>query len=199
MTLVAGVVDVKPSNPRVNLLLFLLTLLSVFFAGAIYSYDGPMPEDPAQQIFTLIKNIHTCIPFGISMLAILLAHEFGHYLDCSLGRYFSNTLKTLKRKQSFESSNLIFCILGISGHPCRSVNPLFVMTIVFKFSIFRGKSDRKVLGSNESLTFNNSSCDKKGDSATHNFASLGNLTNLSLSRTSCCTKYNDRSLLFILL
>ena len=33
-----------------------------------------------------------------------LAHEFGHYLDCSLGRYFSNTLKTLKRKQSFESS-----------------------------------------------------------------------------------------------
>ena len=38
--LMPGVAQPKPSNPWVNLLLFVLTVLSVIFAGALYSYDG---------------------------------------------------------------------------------------------------------------------------------------------------------------
>ena len=79
--LVDGVFEPKPSNPWVNIVLFLFTLLSVIFAGAMYSYDGPVPEGGAlDQIMVLLRNLDSGIPFGLSILAILLAHEFGHYL-----------------------------------------------------------------------------------------------------------------------
>jgi len=68
------------SNPWVNVGLFIVTIFSVLFAGTMYSYDGPMPNDPVQQIFTLLKNLDYGISFAASLLGILLAHEFGHYL-----------------------------------------------------------------------------------------------------------------------
>ncbi len=74
----------RPSNPWVNLVLFLLTVFSVMFAGVMYTYDGPLPEDPGGMVLTLLRNLHTGIPFAASLLGILLAHEFGHYLA---GRY----------------------------------------------------------------------------------------------------------------
>lgn len=74
----------KPSNPWVNLVLFILTFLSVLFAGVLYTYDGPVPEDPAGILATLWMNLPIGFPFAASLLAILLAHEFGHYLA---GRY----------------------------------------------------------------------------------------------------------------
>ena len=79
--LIDGVFEPKPSNSWVNLILFLFTLFSVIFAGAMYSYDGPLPESGAlDQILVLLRNLDSGIPFGLSILAILLAHEFGHYL-----------------------------------------------------------------------------------------------------------------------
>ena len=79
--LMQGVFDSKPSNPWINLILFLLTLFSVVFAGTMYSYDGPVPDGGlGGQLLVLVKNLHVGIPFGLSILAILLAHEFGHYL-----------------------------------------------------------------------------------------------------------------------
>ena len=39
--LIPGVIAPKPSNPWVNLLLFVLTVFSVIFAGALYGYNGP--------------------------------------------------------------------------------------------------------------------------------------------------------------
>jgi len=82
--LLDGTINPKPSNPWVNVVMFLLTLFSVLFAGAIYSYDGPMPAGTGAALLTLLRNLGTGIPFAVSMLAILLAHEFGHYLA---GRY----------------------------------------------------------------------------------------------------------------
>jgi membrane-associated protease RseP (regulator of RpoE activity) len=82
--LMQGVVKPKPSNVWVNVLLFVLTLFSVMLTGAIFSYDGPASGDQGQMILNLIKNIDNGIPFAASLLAILLAHEFGHYLA---GRY----------------------------------------------------------------------------------------------------------------
>ncbi len=43
--LLEGVVQPKPSNPWVNLILFLITLVSMIFAGALYAYNGPDPQD----------------------------------------------------------------------------------------------------------------------------------------------------------
>jgi membrane-associated protease RseP (regulator of RpoE activity) len=60
------------SPPRVILAatLFALTVLSCLFAGAQMVY-GPAPIN-----FNLLEGL----PFAASLLAILVAHEFGHYL-----------------------------------------------------------------------------------------------------------------------
>jgi membrane-associated protease RseP (regulator of RpoE activity) len=80
IVLLEGVLNPSPSNPWVNLVLFLLTVLSVLFAGTLYSYEGPVPQNEMEMISVLLRNLDQGIPFGVSILAILLAHEFGHYL-----------------------------------------------------------------------------------------------------------------------
>jgi len=82
--LVAGVTRPTMGRISVNLALFILTLLSVLFTGAMYSYTGEMPADSFGQIKTLLLNLWVGWPFAVSLLAILLAHEFGHYFA---GRY----------------------------------------------------------------------------------------------------------------
>jgi len=78
--LIEGVIETKPSNPWVNLVLFILTIFSVLFAGALYGYSGPQSDDLATMLGYLLSNLWTGWPFAASLLAILLAHEFGHYL-----------------------------------------------------------------------------------------------------------------------
>ncbi len=78
--LIRGVVRPKPSNPWVNAGLFILTLLSVLFAGALYNYEGPVTGNTLTDIKNIVANLGTGWPFAVSMLAILTAHEFGHYL-----------------------------------------------------------------------------------------------------------------------
>ncbi len=67
----------KLPNPWVNIVLFLATVFSVMLAGA--QPTGPVPDNPGEQILALFKAIFTGWPFALSLLAILLAHEFGHY------------------------------------------------------------------------------------------------------------------------
>lgn len=73
-----------PSNPWVNLGLFLATLFSMVFSGALQEYQGPISGNTGELIWAIIRNLKAGLPFGLSLLAILLAHEFGHYLA---GRY----------------------------------------------------------------------------------------------------------------
>ncbi len=82
--LAAGVNHPTLGKISVNIGLFILTLLSVLFAGAMYSYRGEMPTDFLGQVKTLLLNLWVGWPFAVSLLAILLAHEFGHYFA---GRY----------------------------------------------------------------------------------------------------------------
>ena len=70
----------RPASPWINLLFFLLTLVSMLMAGAIYGYEGPQPEGLNELLGLLLGNLGAGIPFAASLLAILLAHEFGHYL-----------------------------------------------------------------------------------------------------------------------
>ena len=80
--LMQGVIQPKPSAAWVNILLFGLTIITVLMAGAIYSfsYEGPLPDSLLGQLKILISQFPNGISFAISLLAILLAHEFGHYL-----------------------------------------------------------------------------------------------------------------------
>ena len=78
--IVPGIPKPTPSNPIWNLVLFILTIFSVLFVGASFSPNG-LPADPIQAIITIFNNGW---PFALSLLSILAAHEFGHYLA---GRY----------------------------------------------------------------------------------------------------------------
>lgn len=73
---------VKPPEPpkdniNTNIILFVLTVLSVMLAGA--QPEGPLPDDFFGQLLALAKSILTGWPFALSLLGILLAHELGHY------------------------------------------------------------------------------------------------------------------------
>jgi len=65
-----------PSNPRLNLILFILTVLSVLFTGALTSLPEPPSGDLGQVILAYLK---AGWPFALSVIAILGSHELGHY------------------------------------------------------------------------------------------------------------------------
>ncbi|WKZ40074.1 MAG: site-2 protease family protein [Anaerolineales bacterium] len=71
----------QPEPPKekvsTNIILFVLTIFSVMLAGI--NPEGPVPEDPSALFPFLLKNIFTGVPFALSLLGILLAHELGHY------------------------------------------------------------------------------------------------------------------------
>ncbi len=83
--LIPGIPNPRPAKIWVNILFLVLTFFSVLFTGALFSYDGPMPTTPLE----IIKFILSGLPFTLSLLAILLAHEFGHYLA---GRYHKSNV-----------------------------------------------------------------------------------------------------------
>lgn len=70
----------KTGNPRTNLILFIATLISVLIAGALYAPSG-LPEGVQPSVWQLIV---AAVPFTVSFLAIMSAHEFGHFL---VGRF----------------------------------------------------------------------------------------------------------------
>lgn len=70
--------DPRPARASVNVVLFVLTVFSVMLAGV--RPDGPLPPDAVGQTLYLLSHIFTGWPFALSLLSILLAHEFGHYL-----------------------------------------------------------------------------------------------------------------------
>lgn len=81
IVLMPFVVNPKPSNPWINLVLFVLTLVSMIFAGFLYSFDGNGTSPGLRGILqAFVDNWTIGLSFAISLLAILLAHEFGHYL-----------------------------------------------------------------------------------------------------------------------
>lgn len=73
----------KPSNPVVNLVLFILTIFSVMLSGGQADVAAPS-SGIADTIRYVGQLLWSGFPFAISLLAILGAHEFGHYL---MGRY----------------------------------------------------------------------------------------------------------------
>lgn len=69
--------DPRADKVSTNIILFVLTVLSVMLAGA--QPEGPLPKDTLGQLFMLARSIFSGWPFALSLLGILLAHELGHY------------------------------------------------------------------------------------------------------------------------
>ncbi|HEC61633.1 MAG TPA: site-2 protease family protein [bacterium] len=84
VVLMSGVVNPQRSKVWVNIVLFIATIFSVMFAGTLYTYDGPVSANPMELLGNLLGSLDRGLSFAVSILAILLAHEFGHYLA---GRY----------------------------------------------------------------------------------------------------------------
>jgi Zn-dependent protease len=78
--LLKGIVKPKPSNPWINVLLFIITGISVVFAGTLFEYQGPLSTNLSEVLPHLLPTLYRGMAFAASLLAILLAHEFGHYL-----------------------------------------------------------------------------------------------------------------------
>lgn len=83
-----GTINPTPNRSWVNVVLFILTVFSVLSAGVIYTlggvYSGPPNPSFSDMLPYIIKSLGGGLAFTVSLLAILLAHEFGHYLA---GRY----------------------------------------------------------------------------------------------------------------
>ena len=65
-----------------NIILFVLTFLSMMLTSTEVPPEALTPD---RSIFVLFRYIHTGLPFALSMMGILFAHEMGHYLAC---RYY---------------------------------------------------------------------------------------------------------------
>ena len=76
--LVRRLPDAPPTNYTTPLILFILTVFSVMLAGV--QPDVAPPDGILAQMLFMMKYILTGWPFALSLLSILLAHEFGHYL-----------------------------------------------------------------------------------------------------------------------
>lgn len=78
--LIKGVVRPTPSRTWINLLLFFFTLLSMPIGYILFTYNGPVTSNISIILQSVLSQLGGGLAFAISLLAILMAHEFGHYL-----------------------------------------------------------------------------------------------------------------------
>ncbi len=67
---------------KANLVLFVLTVGSVFLTGAVYA--GKIPEKAG--LYDALRAVPSGWEFAVPLLAILLTHEFGHYIAARIHR-----------------------------------------------------------------------------------------------------------------
>ena len=72
----------EPFRWKLNLVLFLATVASVFLTGA--RYVGVLPEPSGWR--EVLRTLPTGASFAVPLMAILLTHEFGHYIAARIHR-----------------------------------------------------------------------------------------------------------------
>jgi len=77
-----GIVVARPSQAWINIALFFATLLSTLVTGAVNEVGQMVPR--AEMILPLMLSrpvlLLSGLPFALSLMSILLAHEMGHYI-----------------------------------------------------------------------------------------------------------------------
>lgn len=89
VTLVREAPKPDAGNPSRNLIFFIATLISVLFTGAVFESTLPETAGFLDLMRDAAFHIWRGWPFALSLLSILLAHEFGHYL---MGRHHKTTV-----------------------------------------------------------------------------------------------------------
>jgi membrane-associated protease RseP (regulator of RpoE activity) len=74
-----------PDRPLLHLALFLATFGTTLVAGALFHVDNAPPSDQWLSIAKDPPRWLVGMPYALSVLSILLAHEMGHYFAC---RYY---------------------------------------------------------------------------------------------------------------
>lgn len=79
-----GAVQQTPSKATVNIVLFVLTVISTLLVGALYVSDAgaAASTDPWTIVWYTLTTPRALLagwPFAATLLGILTAHEFGHY------------------------------------------------------------------------------------------------------------------------
>lgn len=77
LQILAGVVPKQRSNPWINLILFIVTVISTLWVGALSALPAAVRVDLGATL--LPQNLIQGWPFAVTLLGILTAHEFGHY------------------------------------------------------------------------------------------------------------------------
>lgn len=72
----------RPFRWKLNVVLFIGTVLSTFLAGALYEQSVSRHAD----LRAILRALPTGYSFAIPLLAILLTHEFGHYIAARIHR-----------------------------------------------------------------------------------------------------------------
>ena len=70
--------DAKPTRVSINIILFILTVLSVMLVGAEKEVTPTLPGILGQ-IIAIFETVLSGWPYALSLMSILLAHELGHY------------------------------------------------------------------------------------------------------------------------
>lgn len=85
--IIEGRLKKQPSHGAwINTLLFILTIFSVLFTGAQIAIGELSLTDPivadamGTSILSILREIWRGYPYALSIMAILIAHELGHYL-----------------------------------------------------------------------------------------------------------------------
>ena len=77
-----GVITAQPTRVWVNVVLFIATLLATLLTGAVNEVGQMVPD--ANMILPLMLRrpvlLLSGLPFSLTLMSILLAHEMGHYI-----------------------------------------------------------------------------------------------------------------------
>ena len=79
----------RPLPPSVNLACFLLTVVTTLIAGALFTMDVAIDDSFWRTVVdvALTPKLWTLgLPYAFSLIAILGAHEMGHYVACKIYR-----------------------------------------------------------------------------------------------------------------
>ncbi len=85
-----GVVAPKKANPRTNIILLILTIISTLFVGALYDPSLELQAalkaspDPFAVILSNPRFLLNGLPYALTLLGILGIHEMGHYVFARL-------------------------------------------------------------------------------------------------------------------
>ncbi len=147
--------------------LLLVTLFTTTAVGMRYMYDfhlgvAPLSSDvdvlPYRWAFANLHSLASGLPFSLTLIGILLSHEFGHYFAC---RYFgvsatlpymlpapslSGTFGAVIRLRSRIASRTALVVIGASGPVAGFLITLWTLALGFSLSTFTDQAQPSRVG-----------------------------------------------------